>query len=282
MAKQLSARSAHAALMALAIIAAPGAAFSADMDPVYVEEPVTTPVEFGSGWYLRGDVGYSSHGPFDTSGTRSDDLDLTPVNASGAIGYTFSDYLRGEVEIGYLGSYSFDDSHDSRCPGTSTFTPAGGGADVIGPASIDCEGGDSGQNEMWNGLVNGYIDLGNYGGFKPYVGGGLGLVFNNYSGTRGERNCTDSTTTDASGTTVLTCDDATTPSDSVDGNSIGFLWALAAGFGYQISESTTFDLGYRYLSSPNSTQLVNLPDGVDEEEGMSVHQFRVGLRYAIW
>ena len=68
----------------------------------------------------------------------------------------------------------------------------------------------------------------------------------------------------------------------IDDKRFGFLWSVAAGFGYQITDNTTVDVGYRYLSSPNVTQLVNLPDGIGEEEGMSVHQIRVGLRYAIW
>lgn len=280
MAKQFSARSTHAAVMMLAMIAAPSASFAADMDPVYVEEPVTTQVEFGSGWYLRGDVGYSIHGPFDTNGTSGDDLSINPLNASIAVGYTFSDNFRGEVEVGYLGSYSFDDN-DATCTGTSTFTPIVGPV-VSGPGTIDCEGGESGDNDMWNGLINGYVDLGNFGGFTPYVGAGVGLVYSNYSGRSEERVCTDISVTDATGTTDFTCDAEQGGGNSVDDERIGFLWALAAGFGYQLSEYTALDVGYRYLSSPNATQLVNLPAGLDEEEGMSVHQVRVGLRYQIW
>nr|MCU0790369.1 outer membrane beta-barrel protein [Nitratireductor sp.] len=155
-----------------------------------------------------------------------------------------------------------------------------GGAPVIGPATAACEGKDSGDNEMWNGLVNGYVDLGNYGGFMPYVGAGVGLVFSNYSGSE-KRTCADTSTTDGTGTTDFACD-ADQGNNSVDEQRIGFLWALSAGFGYQLSEYTALDVGYRYLSSPNATQLVNLPGGIDEQEGMSVHQVRVGLRYQIW
>lgn len=270
----------NSAVIALAIFAAIPVAYGADMDPIYVEEPVTTPVEFGSGWYLRGDLGYSSHGPFDTSGTSGDNLDVYPVNASVAVGYTFSDHLRGEVEFGYLGSSSFDDTGPSICDGTSTFTPIVGPV-VSGPATIACEGRDHGDNEMWNGLVNGYVDLGNYGGFTPYIGGGIGLALSSYSGAGDDRECEDSTTSDATGTTVFTCD-SDQEGETIDDSRLGFLWSVAAGFGYQITENTTVDVGYRYLSSPNATQLVNLPDGIGEEEGMSVHQIRVGLRYAIW
>ncbi len=280
MANRIKVLSTHAAVIALAIFAATSASRGADMDPIYVEEPVMTPVEFGSGWYLRGDLGYSSHGPFDTSGTSGNDLDVSPVNASVAVGYTFSDYFRGEIEFGYLGSSSFDDTGASICDGTSTFTPIVGPV-VSGPATIACEGRDHGENEMWNGLVNGYVDLGNYAGFKPYVGAGIGLVMSSYSGTSDDRDCENSTTSDVTGTTVFNCD-ADQEGELFDDKRFGFLWSVAAGFGYEITDNTTVDVGYRYLSSPSVTQLVNLPDGIGEEEGMSVHQIRVGLRYAIW
>jgi len=266
-------------LSTLAAALAPAAALSADMDPIYVDEQVVTPVEFGSGWYLRGGVGYSFHGPFDTGGIRSSDLDFTPINGSVAVGYQYNEYLRGELEFGYLGSMSFD-SNAARCSGISTFTPNVGPV-VVGPDTIGCEGHDVGENEMWNGLVNGYVDLGQYGAFKPYVGAGLGLVYNNYSGDSDQRICTDATTVDGTGTTDFVCD-IQPDARSVSGKSYAFLWQLSAGFGYQLTENTTLDVGYRYLSSPNVLQVVNNAGGVDTKEGMDVQQVRVGLRYAIW
>ena len=263
--------------MTLAPMIAPTVAFSADLDPIYVEEPVVTPVEFGSGWYLRGDVGYSMHGPFDTGGTNSEDLDFVPVNASVAMGYQYNEFLRGEVEFGYLGSSSFDIS-DGRCSGTSTFTPIVPGPIVVNSDSVDCDGHNVGDNEMWNGLVNGYVDLGQYGGFKPYVGAGLGLVYNKYSGDSDQGSCTGTTITDATGTTVFVCDDA----KSIDDKSFGFLWQVSAGFGYQLTDYTTIDVGYRYLSSPDVSQVVSKSGGIDTKEGMGVQQVRIGLRYQIW
>jgi opacity protein-like surface antigen len=266
-------------LSTLAPAIAPTAAMSADMDPIYVDEQVVTPVEFGSGWYLRGDVGYSFHGPFDEDGTDADDLDFTPINASVAVGYQYNDYLRGELEFGYLGSMSFD-SDAARCSGISTFTPIAGPV-VVGPDTIGCEGHVVGENEMWNSLVNGYVDLGQYGGFKPYVGAGLGLVYNNYSGDSDQPTCTDTSVTDATGTTDFVCD-VQPDANSESGKSYGFLWQLSAGFGYQLTENTMLDVGYRYLSSPNVLQVVNKSGVVDTKEGMSAQQVRIGLRYAIW
>ena len=165
------------------MFAATSVSHSADMDPIYVEEPVTTPVEFGSGWYLRGDLGYSSHGPFDTSGTSGNDLDVTPINASVAVGYTVQRLpsRRTRIRLSRLDPASTTPVHPSATEqAPSPRSSARSSADLRPSA---CEGRDFGENEMWNGLVNGYVDLGKYGGFKPYVGAGIGLVMTSYSGT---------------------------------------------------------------------------------------------------
>ncbi|KGF66773.1 hypothetical protein LL06_26265, partial [Hoeflea sp. BAL378] len=91
---------------------------AADLDQViYAPElPMTQPVEIGSGWYLRGDLGYSvetrgaatrysifSAGPpvsYSTGafGTSSIDSDWS---GSAGVGYNFTDYLRGDLTFDY-------------------------------------------------------------------------------------------------------------------------------------------------------------------------------------
>ncbi len=80
----------------------------------------------------------------------------------------------------------------------------------------------------------------------------------------------------------LRCD-PTRNGETFDDKSFGFLWSVAAGFGYQITDNTTVDVGYRYLSSPNATQLVNLPDGIGEEGGheRTPDQGRPALRHLV-
>ena len=64
----------------LAAVSVP-AVHAADFDlPVVVDEaPEFVPVEIGSGWYLRGDIGYSvaSSGGAGTSSLRSDDSTMS-------------------------------------------------------------------------------------------------------------------------------------------------------------------------------------------------------------
>ncbi|MGN6551259.1 MAG: outer membrane protein, partial [Pararhizobium sp.] len=95
-----------AAAWALSAIAAPAAA--ADLDQVLVapELPPIKPVEVGSGWYLRGDVGYSVdiRGGADSfrgvgGGTgRFEDGEIQPDwSESVGLGYHFHDWLRSAV-----------------------------------------------------------------------------------------------------------------------------------------------------------------------------------------
>lgn len=113
----------HAADLDHALLAAP-------------ELPVTKPVEVGTGWYLRGDLGYAI-------GTSGSDFDSHWSGSAGA-GYHFTDYLRADITVEYTkGSFAGS--------GTQTF-------------------------RSWGGMVNGYFDLGTFAGFTPYLGGGAGYV----------------------------------------------------------------------------------------------------------
>lgn len=136
---------------------APLAAHAADYEPpLLVEEaPEYVPVEVGSGWYLRGDVGYSidkSEYDFDYLGEESDNA---RIFGSLGMGYQFTQYLRGELNVGYLSSDSFE------------------ATDGVTAVSLD--------NTVWSGMANAYVDLGTIAGFTPYVGAGAGMLYSNGS-----------------------------------------------------------------------------------------------------
>lgn len=117
--------------IALALATAPlalltAAASAADYDPpIFVEEaPEYVPVEIGSGWYIRGDVTYTSDRSYkDTSARLTPGLSnvalLTlepgtpfslfsfsekqqPISGSVGAGYHVNDYLRLEANLGIL------------------------------------------------------------------------------------------------------------------------------------------------------------------------------------
>ncbi|WP_406872831.1 outer membrane protein [Aminobacter sp. P9b] len=131
----------------------PLAASAADYDPpVVIEEaPEYVPVEVGSGWYLRGDIGYNfSDTPYQFTLLGEETRNIH-VNGSIGAGYHFNDFLRGELNFGFV---SYDKLDASLGPDTMQF-----------------------ENNVWNGMANVYADLGTIAGFTPYVGAGVGLIY---------------------------------------------------------------------------------------------------------
>lgn len=137
--------------------AAPLQALAADYDPpLMVEEAAEyVPVEVGSGWYLRGDIGYNLNETpyeFDYLGAETDN---TRIFGSLGVGYQFTQYLRGELNAGFLSNDSFD------------------ATDGVTTVSL--------ENDVWSGMANVYADLGTFAGFTPYVGAGVGMVYSKSS-----------------------------------------------------------------------------------------------------
>lgn len=243
------------ALAAVAIFPA-GQVGAADYEPPIYVEPAEeyVPVEIGSGWYLRGDVAYNfarDHGSSDANRSgwltanpftvgpydifdQDDDKDL--VSGSVGFGYHFNDYLRADINVGILTSQKFNAS--------ALFN-------AIGPYVVDVEV----DNTAWNGLVNGYIDLGTYAGLTPYVGAGAGVLY--------MRSKIDGEASDGR-------------------SSYDFMYALSAGVSYQLTQNTSIDLGYQYLDAPNVEYYAISNNAVEVREGMSTNQVKVGLRYDLW
>jgi opacity protein-like surface antigen len=229
-------------------------ALGADYDPpIYVDQaPDYVPVEVGSGWYLRGDVAYLPEESY-----RNVDFAFTPpgysykesedpVFASIGFGYHLNDYLRAEVNLGYL-------------PGNKINVRYNDGT-VAASANV--------KNSAMTGMVNGYVDLGTYVGFTPYVGAGVGLF-------RSKRNFSASYA------------DADIPADNFalrdNKTQYSFAYSLNAGVAYQVSKNLLVDLGYQYLSSPDA-EYATLADLDDSpiRKGIDSHQIKVGLRYDLW
>lgn len=132
---------------------APLPALAADYDPPLVVEEAAeyVPVEVGSGWYLRGDIGYNFNETSYEFDYLGEETDNTRIFGGLGVGYQFTQYLRGELNVGFLSSDSFDATD--------------------GVTSVSLE------NDVWSGMANVYADLGTYVGFTPYVGAGVGMVY---------------------------------------------------------------------------------------------------------
>jgi len=345
------------ALSAIGLLPLP--ALAADYDPpIYVDQaPEYQPVEVGSGWYLRGDVGYAFQRSYKDEALAVDDTlfdnDLVglgwvgPLDAfsasqkqgtiTGSIGagYHFNDWLRADVNIGILQNDSYSGTGhlqsgyldsgllvnalnpavtampDFGCLGSRTVTTTKTTVDSDGnavPAQSgttaktdtdwrrDCIVNASAKNSAWNGLANGYVDLGTYAGFTPYVGAGIGLLRTKTSISVGatcenssvtntsNANNGDGTSTTTDQTVDFTCRAPTDGSTvaSYSKTNYDLMYGLSAGVSYQISKNASLDLGYQYISAPDVKYYTISDSGVRAAKGYDMQQIKIGLRYDLW
>jgi opacity protein-like surface antigen len=271
------------ALTVAALACGPLAAYAADYEPpIFVEEAAEyVPVEVGSGWYLRGDVGYAfsseigdvGYRTFDPvaltydSGTfASADLDENFTWGAG-VGYRFTDFLRADATIdGFRTDFSGSTRSDETCiglPDDDTTCRSGNGAEVSA-VSI---------------MANGYVDLGTFVGFTPYVGAGAGYSYVRWG------DLTDSTSCVDGGADVCVPPVGVGTTSHKGSDEWRFTYALMAGVAYDVTRNVKVDLGYKYRNIDggdmfgwDSPQTLGDGDHGDIEQ----HEVKVGLRYELW
>ncbi len=118
--------------------------------------------------------------------------------------------------------------------------------------------------KSYTAMFNLYRDLGNYGGFTPYIGAGIGASYNKLS-------------------QVYFTDNPNLTNKIAGNNDLSFAWALMAGVGYQMSQRAIIDFGYRYIDmgSIKSGRVDNagfVNPAVDVKD-IRAHEFKIGLRY---
>ncbi|MDD7911924.1 porin family protein [Pseudovibrio exalbescens] len=230
-----------------------GSAIAADLPEPVIEHVPVIPAASSSGWYLRGDIGYKIYKAPKTTYSDSiifegEEQDPTGIIGAG-VGYRFNEHLRTDVTVDYEWPSDFDGRVDclTNC-GTGP-----GIAQSVETASLD----------VWTILWNVYADLGNYRGFTPYVGAGIGASYVSYDDIR---------YVNPNGA------EGGYPSDG----KWNFSWAAMAGVGYAITPSWHLDAGYRYLWIGDGKSANFSSNGVNDHikyEDLAAHEFRVGLRY---
>ena len=116
-------------------------------------------------------------------------------------------------------------------------------------ADVDTiEGDDASDFEVsgWTYLLNCYYDIDNGSSVTPFIGAGIGAA------------------------TVEFDDDGDDDDDTV------FAYQVSAGIGYAVNDSTTIELGYRYLATSDP----EFEDG-DVEAEYGSHNFAIGVRMAL-
>ncbi len=253
---------------ALITVVASAAASAADMyEPEIIEHVPERPVEFGSGWYLRGDIGVTFWNrpsvAFDTpqfvTATSVSGIDLNDtISISGGAGYRFDEYFRGDLTLDYFTESDFGASTAGSClTGTSNCTTV-----------------ETAKLAAYVFLANAYVDLGTYARFTPYVGAGIGAAWVEWDRTAATVTC-------ASACGTFTAPYTTTVSrDGFEG--WRFAYALMGGVGYDITQDLTVDVGYRFLSiADGSIANATSTTGRVSYSDLHAHEVRVGLRYKI-
>ncbi len=279
-----------------------------------------TAVEVGSNWYVRGDLGVT----FDDAPTISLSSISTPppgnalaplpvfagsnassVDFTGGVGfgYRLNDYLRFDATWDYRGGPGTSRQTTVVCPyalSGETSQTTGLLLGYLYNTSNTCNGATNIHQYNNTFLANGYVDIGTYYGFTPYVGGGLGFNMNVMSGSlnyyqtaNGQVYAADLTPTGAYPQIWLNPYGAPiTPQPniafapqnwtrSIKATTYTAAWALSAGVGFQLNPSTTLDIGYRYLNSGAITTLVNPQTGMSVRQNNASQQLLLGVRYVL-
>jgi len=239
-------------LAALAVITASPAARAADFSP-----PLPQPAPAVDSWYLRGYVGVGMNGtptldylpaPADVgNGFAFDQHSIADTTFLGAgVGYEWNNWLRFDFTGEYRGK---------------TQVNARGVYDALTGA------GDAYQGYLksYVFLANGFVDLGTWNCFTPYVGLGVGGAYNQLAdfvdmgiGTTGAgfgRNSAEWHTA----------------------------YALYAGVGFAVTKDLKIDLSYRYLNYGSITDTVDCIGGCTADSykfgNLYSHDFMLGLRW---
>jgi len=265
-------------------------ALPADYDPpIYVDQaPDYVPVEVGSGWYLRGDIGYAFSHPFEHQETATGPLDSFTDESSlftGSIGmgYHVNDYLRVELNGGILPTDKFGEHAKlaATCDGSTLEADFFGNINSV-PDTQPCDLSDNASNKGYSIMANGYVDLGTYVGFTPYVGGGIGVAYNKYFRSIGARDCVE-VPVNSGGTGGFFCNDPAGYEGQTDTEGkFNLAYSIGAGFSYQVTKNVSVDLGYEYFSAPGAKYVAYDSGAFNIRKGVDYQTVKLGVRYDLW
>jgi opacity protein-like surface antigen len=241
-------------------------ALAADMLPPPPSEPGPAVSELGSGWYLRGDVGYVDYAkpkedpPYGQPGSPLENLRLRDqFSVGGGFGYQLTNWFRADVTADYRNRTNFD-AVSSRTGFREGFNS------------------ESGSFETTTALLNGYFDLGKWWGVTPYVGAGVGVAQNRFRDYYSETTCLTPTCGDPAGNYNLGPQGRVYRDKSSDYN---LAWALMAGAAVDVGYGFKLDLGYRYMNLGEVKTKLDAYGFGTKLKPLEAQEIRVGVRYMI-
>jgi opacity protein-like surface antigen len=278
------------AVAALAVAMLNTASFAADLQAPYSPpQNDDVPVEFGTGWYIRGDIAAAQDNAIAFG--RASLLGMKPPNGWSAglgAGYKFTNYLRADLTVDYRSPVTTNGIAGTqpcvtgaapiRAPDPVTGLPTGA---VIGsnPVFDNCTGIAHSRLNRTHVLANAYVDLGTWSRFTPYVGAGIGV---NVTYNKSQLNWFMSnqdpyniTFTDPFSQVVI--------HEYMDTQHTGYTynlaWALMGGVAFDLTPHLKLDVGYRYLNLGRYTAADSSGNTITKR--LSAQEIRTGFRYVI-
>lgn len=257
----------------VAVLTIGSAANAADLAiPQVIEAPTYhAPVSHApskSGWYLRGDIGYSfnrfgesdyvtyGNGVQAGAGVLNGEVDDSFLIGAG-VGYQMNQYLRADLTADYTFKADFNGFSDGTC--------------TRGGVAEECRSSDTSEYSAFAVMANAYVDLGTYGRITPYVGAGIGGAHVQWG-------------------TLENCISGGTDQDGCvthDGHDeMRFAYQIHAGASIDVTCAAAIDLGYTYREIQGGgmfkyAEFNGFGTGPGFDNGIKSHQLKAGLRYKI-
>ena len=259
-------------------------ALASDIDIINAPEIDVSASTVAQGWYIRGDLGYSGW-------TRGGKPDYTVYAPGGVIasresfdsarfsddfsygvgvGYQFNDMIRADLTTDFFNG-------DIR--GESNIAAPCSGAELPGTS---CGFNHRADYSAINVMANGYVDIGTFAGFTPYVGVGAGMTRVSWGSLGSQPFCVAG---------AAACSGAAYGGGALEGeDSWRFTYALMAGASMDISERLKLDFGYRFSDTAGGRMFqygatergYGAVGAKGRDDGFQKHEFRIGLRVPIW
>ncbi|MBV8850558.1 MAG: porin family protein [Methylobacteriaceae bacterium] len=288
------------ATVALAIAASSSTLFAADLlrAPFSPPQNDDVPVELGTGWYIRGDLDFArENAPVLTAdlGSTARNLLRNNIAAGGGFGYQFNNWIRTDVTAEFRRQKTtFNGTDVIACPYTiAGVSDANGNPVGIAGLFNNCGSRQTASLQRMVGLVNGYVDLGNWWHIAPYVGAGVGISYTRLNGAVNYYNLSDGspydvTTSYPNGFPPIWINSPPVPvghinwDRTITSRQVALAWALMAGVAYDLTPHAKIDVGYRYLNMGRLNGVASVMGGTSSNSSNTTAQeVRVGLRYVI-
>ena len=271
------------AILGVGIIFASVSAQAADYDNAPVMEevvpayspPEQTFVEFGTGWYLRGDIAVTSNKlniGINAGSWTNEQRDLGYAASIGfGGGYQLGKHARFEVGIERFFGLQAGERNLASC---STLGVTG-----------TCYRGGNVELAATTFLVSAFYDIAELWGVTPYIGAGIGTSLLNWSSFSAVDSCVGAIITDCAGNGagnfVLNSQNYNTNSEW------RLAYSLSAGIGYKLTKNVSLDVGYRLTGIAggafyDATRAAGATTATFSTSPLNIHQVKVGVRYAIW